>query len=103
MNLKIKEMSQFRLFRIVAILEGISYLMLFAITMPLKYMYDMPEPNQYVGYAHGFLFVLYCIMLWIVGQDKSFSPKIYFLSFVAALLPFGTFVAEAKIFSKYAD
>jgi integral membrane protein len=96
-------MSLFNLFRIVAILEGISYLMLFAITMPLKYMYDMPTPNQYVGYAHGFLFVAYCIFLVIVGSDKNFTKKIYLLSFIAALLPFGTFVAEAKIFSKYAN
>lgn len=96
-------MNHFLFFRIIAVLEGISYLMLFAITMPLKYMYDMPLPNQYVGYAHGLLFVVYCIFLVIVGSDKNFTKKIYFLSFIAALLPFGTFVAEAKIFSKYAN
>lgn len=75
--------------------------MLFAITMPLKYLYDMPSPNQYVGYAHGLLFVIYCIWLLIVGNEKQFSIKIYLLSFIAALLPFGTFIADVKIFEKY--
>lgn len=94
-------MNHFLFFRIIAVLEGISFLLLFAVTMPLKYMYDMPLPNQYVGYAHGLLFVLYCIWLYIAGSEKSFSIKHYALSFLASLVPAGTFIAEAKIFKQY--
>ena len=50
------------LFRVIAILEGISYLALFAVTMPLKYMADLPMPNKYVGYAHGVLFIAYVVL-----------------------------------------
>lgn len=82
-------------------LEGISFLLLFAVTMPLKYLYSMPLPNQYVGYAHGLLFIVYCLWLYIAGSEKKFSFKHYIYSFIASLVPFGTFLAEAKIFRQY--
>lgn len=85
--------------RLLALLEGISYL-LFALTMPLKYMYDMPMPNKIVGMAHGFLFLAYCAFVFIVNQDKKWSLMTNFWSYLASLIPFGTFVADAKIFKK---
>lgn len=84
--------------RILAILEGISYLLLFLVTMPLKYLANMPEPNYVVGMAHGALFVAYCIWLAVVGIKHKWSIKTLFLGFIASLLPVGTFVADAKIF-----
>ncbi len=83
--------------RLLAILEGISYL-LFAVTMPLKYMMDIPEPNYFVGMAHGVLFIFYvlacmhCIFLY------KWNLKISFLAQLASLIPFGTFIADARIF-----
>lgn len=85
--------------RILALFEGISYL-LFALTMPLKYMYDMPMPNKIVGMAHGFLFIAYCIMVFVVNQEKKWSLLTNFWAYLASLIPFGTFVADAKIFKK---
>ncbi len=86
-------------FRIVAFLEGCSYLLL-AVTMPLKYLYNMPGPNFVVGLAHGVLFMLYVAMLlWLAWQYK-WPLVTLFWSLVAALLPFGTFIADKKIFSK---
>jgi integral membrane protein len=84
--------------RVLAILEGISYLLLFLVTMPLKYLADMPEPNYVVGMAHGALFIAYCIWLAVVGLQRKWSFKTLFLGFIASLLPAGTFVADAKIF-----
>jgi integral membrane protein len=52
-------------FATVALLEGTSYLVLLAIAMPLKYFFDYPQAVQVVGWAHGILFMLYCIMLLI--------------------------------------
>ncbi len=85
--------------RILAILEGISYIA-FGITMPLKYVYDIKEPNLYVGMAHGILFILYCLWVLIVGIQKKWSFKIIFLAGIASLIPIGTFIADAKIFKK---
>lgn len=83
-------------FRITAILEGISYLLLFAVSMPLKYMYNMPEPNIYIGYAHGFLFVAYVILAYKVCKEKFWGLNMYAILFIAALLPFGTFYIDKK-------
>lgn len=85
--------------RILALLEGISYL-LFALTMPLKYVYEMPMPNKIVGMAHGFLFIAYCIMVFVVNQERKWSFLTNIWAYLASLIPFGTFVVDAKIFKK---
>ncbi len=59
------------IFRTTAILEGISYISLFAITMPLKYLADLPMPNKYVGYAHGGLFIAYIILAIVFWMEKK--------------------------------
>lgn len=86
--------------RIVAILEGISYLLL-GITMPLKYVYEMPKPNYFVGMAHGVLFIAYIILVLWVGKKYKWNLLTLFWALLASLIPFGTFVADAKIFKKY--
>ena len=92
--------SKLGILRILAILEGISYLLLFAVTMPLKKIYDISEPNKFVGYAHGFLFIAYCIYVILVASEKKWSVKTTLLAGFASLVPFGTFIADAKIFKK---
>src|SRR5690554_947908 len=91
--------SNLSILRLLALIEGISYLA-FALTMPLKYVFDMPTPNKFVGMAHGFLFIAYCIMVFIVNLEKKWSFKVNFLAYAASLIPFATFVVDAKIFKK---
>ncbi|MBU2913411.1 DUF3817 domain-containing protein [Reichenbachiella agariperforans] len=83
--------------RFLAILEGISYL-LFGITMPMKYMLGIPEPNYIVGMAHGWLFILYLLFCFQNIMIHKWSFKTSVLALGASLVPFGTFVADAKIF-----
>ena len=84
------------LFRATSILEGLSYLALFAITMPLKYLADLPIPNKYVGYAHGVLFIAYIILAVIFWFQKKWSFKRGVILLLASLLPFATFYIEKK-------
>ena len=88
-------MSLLRVFRYIAIIEGISYL-LFGVTMPLKYVYEIVEPNYYVGMAHGMLFLSYCLL----GLSSAINYKWKFgfsvMVFLASLIPFATFYLEAK-------
>ncbi|MUT68234.1 DUF3817 domain-containing protein [Paenibacillus sp. NEAU-GSW1] len=84
-------------FRGIAMLEGISYLLLLFIAMPLKYWADEPIYVTIVGMAHGVLFTLYLILLlasWIV---KRWSFGKVLLAFIAAFVPFATFWLEAKL------
>ena len=84
------------LFRYTAIAEGISYLLLFGIGMPLKYIAKIPEPNIYIGYAHGFLFIAYVILAVLFCMEKKWDLKRFVILFIASLLPFGTFYIDKK-------
>lgn len=85
-----------KLFRATAILEGISYLALFGITMPLKYWAEIPGPNKIVGYAHGVLFILFIVLSIVVCYTKKWGVKRVLIFSVASLLPFATFYIEEK-------
>jgi integral membrane protein len=83
--------------RLVAILEGISYLLL-GITMPLKYMLEIPEPNFIVGMAHGWLFILYIALCLQSIKIQKWNWKISLLILAASLIPFATFFADNILF-----
>ena len=84
--------------RIIAFLEGVSYLILLGIAMPLKYLVGLPQVVRVVGMAHGVLFVLFVLLLIQVAIEKSWSFKKSALSFVSSLVPFGTFYADSRWF-----
>ncbi|MFM7021948.1 MAG: DUF3817 domain-containing protein [Flavobacteriales bacterium] len=91
-------MNHLKTLRILAILEGISYLMLFGVTMPLKYAAEMPGPNKIVGMIHGVLFIAYCIWVIQAARDHKWSFSKIAWALLASVLPFGTFVADKKLF-----
>ena len=78
-------------FRIIGYLEGLSFLTLLFIAMPLKYAYAMPMAVRVVGSAHGALFVAYVVMLAVVGSEYLWDGKQKALGFLAAIVPFGPF------------
>lgn len=86
--------------RFLGYLEGISFLLLLGAGMPLKYLYGMPMPNLIIGMTHGILFLGYCGLVYIVRSEQKWSFLKTFWALLAALLPFGTFVADVKLFRK---
>ena len=86
--------------RILGFLEGISYLLIIGVTMPLKYGLDMHTPNKIVGMFHGVLFITYCIWVLLAAKKYEWKIKVTAGALVASILPFGTFVADKKIFKK---
>ena len=92
--------SNLGLLRVIGLLEGISYLLLLGVAMPLKYIADKPEFIYPTGLAHGLLFTLFVILACIVGLQLKWTFKTFFLVLVSSLLPFGTFVADKQILSK---
>ena len=85
--------------RFLAIAEGFSWIP-FGITIPLKRLYDMPAPNFYFGMAHGVLFIAYILFCLIAYKKYNWSFKKLFLAGIASLIPFGTFVADVKLFKE---
>jgi integral membrane protein len=93
-------MSKLKTFRIIAVLEGISFLVLLFIAMPLKYMMDQPLPVRITGMIHGILFIAFVFYLMMVKSELNWPPKKVFIAFIASLLPFGTFVLDAKVLKR---
>lgn len=90
--------STITIFRLIAFLEGISFIILLGIAMPLKYYLNKPEAVKITGMAHGVLFVLYIILLLIVHLKLKWTTKKTSLAFLASFIPFGTFYADLKLF-----
>jgi integral membrane protein len=83
--------------RVIGNIEGISYLILLGIAMPLKYLAGMPMAVRIIGSMHGILFVAFCWALIRVWIDRRWSFGRVTMAFISSLLPFGTFVLDRKI------
>ena len=82
--------------RILAILEGISYLLLIP-TVILKYGFEIGLPNKIVGSIHGLLFVLYSLWVVYYAIKVKWSLMKTFICLAASLLPVATFIVDQKI------
>lgn len=81
-------------FRLIALLEGLSFITLLFVAMPLKYLADLPLAVRVTGMAHGALFVAYVLALALAAVDRSWSLSRVATAFVASLIPFGNFWFE---------
>ena len=88
--------SFIRAFRMIGTLEGISFLLLLGIAMPLKYMAGIPEPVKIVGWAHGLLFVLYVGAVVQAKFTLNWSLKQVFFALLASVIPFGPFIIDRQ-------
>ena len=85
-----------KLFRLTALLEGISYILLLFIAVPIKYLWDDPTYVKFLGMPHGILFIGY-IIFSVLGKIKyKWSFLQFFIVAVASLIPFGTFYIDRK-------
>ena len=93
-------MSQIRAFRMTGLAEGVSFLTLLCIAMPMKYFMGIPEAVRVVGLIHGILFLLYVGLLATlhVRQRWPFMFSLYAL--IASVIPFGTFVLDKHLREK---
>lgn len=82
--------------RLVGWLEGLSFLLLLGVAMPLKYLAGQPEWVRVVGMAHGVLFLAYGAAAVQAALENGWALRRILLLVVASLVPFGTFYADAK-------
>lgn len=93
--------SSIGVFRIIGFLEGMSFILLMFIAMPLKYIYDQPKAVEVIGMAHGVLFVMFVLFAIFLSYTKKWNLyKVTAPLLLSSILPFGTFVADKKILSK---
>jgi integral membrane protein len=83
--------------RKAGIAEGISFLVLIGIAMPLKYFLHQPITVKICGWIHGILFVTFLFLAWEVKTDRNKSFKWFATAFLAAIIPTGTFFFDKKL------
>lgn len=88
--------SLLNLFRIVAFLEGVSYILLLFIATPIKYLVNDPQYVKLLGMPHGILFVVYVALAILFKKEFSWTNNEFLLVLVAAIIPFGTFYIDRK-------
>lgn len=83
--------------RVIAFIEGVSYLVLLGVAMPLKYFAGVPGPVKAVGWAHGLLFVLYLLSAAEATVARRWRLAMVLGVLAAAFVPFGTFVLDSRL------
>ena len=83
--------------RLASLLDGISFLVLLGIAMPLKYLAGMPLAVRIVGSIHGALFLALCGFLLVALIKKRLSFWHCVIVFFCAVTPFAPFFLDHKL------
>jgi integral membrane protein len=82
-----------KIFRIISILEGLSYLVILSVTFNIisrDYVFSL-------GMLHGVLFVFYLVFSLLLANQKGWSIVIWSLLFLASLIPFAFILVEVYL------
>ncbi len=89
--------KQLQQFAYISLAEGVSFILLLGIAMPLKYLADMPLMVKYVGWAHGVLFMAYVFQLLYLTAILKWKFQRLITYFIAAFLPLAPFFVERQV------
>ena len=93
----------FKLFRYIALIEGVTTLALFLVAMPAKYLLGYPDLVPSVGLIHGWAFVAYIVAMIVALWGTGFTPLEWARTTVASFFPFGTFLNDPFLRRKEAQ
>ena len=77
-------------FRIISVLEGLSFLIILSVTLGFigrEYVFEL-------GMGHGVLFMCYLVLSLIVATKRNWSLIVWLLVFLASLVPFAFIAVE---------
>ena len=83
-------------FRVVAFLEGVSYILLLFIAVPIKYWGGDEQWVKLLGMPHGVLFVGYILMAILLKGEQNWNSIEFITILICSILPFGTFYVDKK-------
>jgi len=84
------------IFKITSFFEGLSYLVLLFVGVPMKYFMDNPILVKSLGMPHGILFMAYILLALLIRSKMKWDFKTTMIVLVASILPFGTFYINRK-------
>jgi integral membrane protein len=90
-------MNSIRNLRFIGIAEGVSFLVLLLIAMPVKYLLGIPELVKVVGWAHGVLFMAYIAAVFLAIRAMKWNFLWVLIALGASLVPLGTFVLDSRL------
>ena len=85
-----------KFFRLITLLEGLSYILLLCIAVPLKYWGGDESWVKLLGMPHGLLFMAYIALALLLREDYQWGIKETFIVLLASIVPFGTFYVDKK-------
>jgi len=94
-------MSELKKFLFINKIEGLSYIILLFVAMPLKYYFGYPLATKIMGSIHGALFVIFIYRLLKAKKAINFSKKETIIYFILSLIPFGSFYTDRLLKEKY--
>jgi integral membrane protein len=83
-------------FRVISLLEGLSFILLLFIATPIKYFADNDSYVKMLGMPHGILFLTYVVLVVMLKYELKWKTKTFWIILGASLVPFGTFYTEIK-------
>jgi len=83
-------------FRVISLLEALSFVILLLVAMPIKYILGNPELVRIVGMAHGILFVLYIISALLFKNKLNWSNQVLVVVILCSIIPLGPFYVDRK-------
>jgi integral membrane protein len=92
--------TKLRKLRLLAIIEGVSLLVLVGIAVPLKHLADLPMPTRIVGPVHGLAFIAYVVAVFDALGTRRLTGREAGLAVVAAIIPGGSFVFTRLVLTK---
>ena len=88
------------IYRLTAFLEGVSYILLLFIAVPIKYLLNEAVYVKILGMPHGVLFILYIVFSIIAKIKYNWNFRKFLVISLVSLVPFGTFYIDKKYLSK---
>ena len=83
-------------FRIVALIEAVSYLALLCAGV-VKRVLDGPDFVSVLGPIHGIAFLVYVLLTLLVREEQGWTVGQTLLVLVASAVPFGAFVVNSRM------
>lgn len=90
-------MKELKSLTIAGYLEGLSFILLLGVAMPIRHYFDISEPVRYLGMIHGVLFIAYVVILMSTASKVKMPLWGMPGGVIAALLPFGPFVFDRML------
>tara|TARA_B100001057_G_scaffold286787_1_gene286898 strand:- start:218 stop:505 length:288 start_codon:yes stop_codon:yes gene_type:complete len=88
------------IYRLTAFFEGVSYILLLFIAVPIKYLLNEALYVKVLGMPHGILFILYILFSIIAKIKYNWNFRKFLVISIASLVPFGSFYIDKKYLKK---